>query len=263
MVPSSPHRSPRPFRVYAHRGACAELPENTLPAFARALELGCDALETDVHVTRDGHVVVHHDATGLRTAGEGRPVAAVSLAEIRRWDAGRALVLRGQPQVGRGFVVPTLEELLDAFRDAPINVDIKAPGPAAVARVIGVVRDHGATDRVTLTSVSDATCRAIARAGYPGPIGLGRDQALVAVFAPLAMARRLRGAGSALQIPWRYRGLRFDRPRVVARAHALDLRVDYWTVDDPARARAIAALGADGLMTDDPAAVVPALRDPV
>lgn len=256
MIPPSPH----PFRVYAHRGACAELPENTLPAFARALALGCDALETDVHLTCDGHVVVHHDATGLRTAGERRPIAAASLAELRRWDAGRGLVLRGVPQAGRGFTVPTLDELLDACREVPLNVDIKAPGPAAVARVIDVVRAHDAMDRVTLTSVSDATCRAIARAGYPGPIGLGRDQALVAVFAPLPIARRLRGAGSALQIPWRYRGLRFDRPRVIARARALGLRLDYWTVDDPALACAIAARGADGVMTDDPAAVVPALR---
>lgn len=118
----------------------------------------------------------------------------------------------------------------------------------------------GATDRVTLTSVDDATCRTILNMAYPGTIGIGRLQGLFAVAAPSFLSRRFRPLGTALQIPWRYRGVRFDNPTVVARARALGLRLDYWTIDDPAIARHIVALGADGIMTNDPAAVVPTIR---
>src|SRR5215510_5737211 len=78
--------------VYAHRGAPAERPENTLASFRRALELGADALETDVHLTADGAVVAIHDATGARVAGVESAISASSLAEIRAWDAGYAFV---------------------------------------------------------------------------------------------------------------------------------------------------------------------------
>src|SRR5262249_3915363 len=77
-----------PPRLYAHRGAAAELPENTLPAFARALELSADAIETDAHLTKDGHIVLSHDATGERMCGKPIAIARATLAEVREWDAG-------------------------------------------------------------------------------------------------------------------------------------------------------------------------------
>lgn len=248
-----------PFRLYAHRGASAILPENTLEAFARALADGADALETDVHLTRDGAVVVHHDRTGRRTAGIARAVAQVDLAEVRRWDAGQGLTLGGERMAGRGFRVPTLEEVLGAFPDVPVNVDIKAHGRGVAGRVIEVVRRAGAEGRVTLTSVDDATCRAVRAHGYRGPIGLGRLAGLFVVAAPRFLLKRFRPPGEALQIPWRFKGQRFDRPDVVQRARELGLRLDYWTIDDPEVAARIARLGADGVMSNDPGRVRAAL----
>lgn len=244
-----------PFRLYAHRGASAILPENTLEAFARALSDGADALETDVHVTRDGAVVVHHDRTGHRTAGIARAVAQVTLDEVRRWDAGQGLVLGGLRMGGRGYRVPTLDALLGAFPDVPVNVDIKAHGRSVAARVIEVVRQCGAEARVTLTSVDDATCRAVRALGYRGPVGLGRLAGLFVVAAPRFLLRRFRPPGQALQIPWKFKGQRFDRPEVVQRARELGLRLDYWTIDDPALAASLVALGADGVMSNDPGRV--------
>src|SRR5262245_63716467 len=100
--------------VYAHRGAAAERPENTLASFRRALELGADALETDVHLTADGAVVTIHDPHGGRVAGVERSIASSSLAEIRAWDAGYVFVdARGErPFVGQGVKIPTLDEVL-------------------------------------------------------------------------------------------------------------------------------------------------------
>lgn len=252
------------FRIYSHRGACTELPENTLPAFARALELGCDAIETDVHVTRDGHVVVHHDRTGLRTAGIARPVASTDLREIQTWDAGRGIMIDGRGMAQQGYSVPTLEELLRAFPDVPVNVDIKAHGKVAAAIVVDLVQRLGDAERVTLTSVDDATVRAVKALGYGGPIGVGKLQAMFVMLAPRFLLRRLHAAGrvsgDALQVPWKFKGQRFDRPDIVARAHALGMRVDYWTIDEPDIAAKIVALGADGIMTNAPAKVVAAVR---
>src|SRR5450432_2335644 len=82
--------------VYAHRGARVELPENTMPAFRRALELGADALEIDCHMTKDGVVVVSHDPTGERMAGEKRAIREESFEIVRDWDVSRGF----KPKVG-------------------------------------------------------------------------------------------------------------------------------------------------------------------
>ena len=78
--------------LYAHRGASHERPENTLPAFRRALELGADALETDCHMTADGTIVVSHDATGGRMCGVPRPIRTNSVHEVSSWDAGLGFI---------------------------------------------------------------------------------------------------------------------------------------------------------------------------
>src|SRR6185369_11685771 len=99
--------------LYAHRGTPLDLPENTLPGFRRALALGAGALETDVHLTRDGHVVISHDPHGLRLAGVDAEIRASTLEQVRRWDIGTRFVSRsGERFAGRGFQVPLLEELL-------------------------------------------------------------------------------------------------------------------------------------------------------
>src|SRR5262249_5081969 len=100
-TPTTP--TPRP-RLYAHRGAAAEAPENTLDSFARALAHGADALEMDVHLTRDGVVVVSHDPDGARMCGVGRRFADANWDEIRRWDAGWGFVApdESRPFAGRG-----------------------------------------------------------------------------------------------------------------------------------------------------------------
>ena len=115
--------------LYAHRGAAAELPENTLPSFARALELGADALELDVHATKDGVVVVSHDPDGARLCGVAAAIHEVSFAEVSRWDAGHGFVdaRGGRPHAGRGIGMPRLLDVLRAFPGVPLNVDLKTP----------------------------------------------------------------------------------------------------------------------------------------
>ncbi len=223
------------MRIYAHRGASRELPENTLPAFRRALALGADALETDVHETRDGHLVVSHDPDCGRVLGAaGVVIARSTLEEVRAAGA------------------PSLEELVRAFPGVPLNVDLKS-GAAALA--VATLRRLGAEEQVTLASFRSATLRQVRALGYRGPTSLGRSEVALLLALPAAAQPHPRGA--VAQLP-----TSLARRWVVERCHALGLRVDFWTVNDPAEARRIEALGADGIMTDDPAVVVPALRPP-
>jgi len=244
-------------RLYAHRGAARELPENTLPAFRRALEVGATALETDVHRTRDGHVVISHDPTGERAAGVPRAVRDATLAEVRAWDVGSRF-RRSRPEIGAApFTVPTLEELLVDAPGVPINVDIKQHDAATVDAVVALVRRLGAASQVLLTSFDTATIRRVRRLGYEGPTGLGRSEILYLAFAPEALLRALSPRGAAAQIPPRVGPIALDRPVLLAKAHAMGLAVHYWTINDPAEAERLLDLGADGIMSDDPAALAP------
>jgi len=221
-------------RVYAHRGAWRELRENTMPAFRRALELGVDALETDVQVTADRVLVTSHDPDGARVFGVPRRIAECTWAEVRSWG------------------MPSLEEVVTSFPGLPINVDLKADVPELAVELL---RQLHAEKQVTLASFRSSTLRRVRALEYRGPTSLGRGEVARLVLLPAALQRGpLAPPGSAAQLP-----LWLAQRWVIRRCHALGLRVDYWTVNDPALARRLVALGADGIMTDDPAAIVPAL----
>jgi glycerophosphoryl diester phosphodiesterase len=243
--------------LYAHRGAAGELPENTMPAFRRALEVGATALETDVHLTRDGHVVVVHDANGARTAGVRQAIRDVTLAEVRRWDMGQAFRARRPDTPPGRFVISTLDELLTELPAVPLNVDIKDHDAHAARAVVAVVRRHRAQDRVLLASFDAATLRAVRRLDYEGATSLGASEVLRLLLLPERALRRFPVAGRAAQIPPRVRRLALDTPAVVARIHGLGLTLHYWTIDDPTEAERLLHLGADGIMTNEPALIAP------
>lgn len=248
--------------VHAHRGAPCELPENTLAGFARAVALGVDGLETDAHRTADGHVVLSHDPSLARACGVPRVIATSTLADVRSCDAGWGFVAPdgARPFAGRGLRVPTLDELLDAHPHLPVNLDLKSRDLALVDAVLACLRRRGDAGRVLLASFHPAVLRAVRARGHPGPTGLGPDEVLRVRALPRLLLRARPPRGAAAQVPVAFRGLRLDTPDFIARCHALGVRVDFWTVNDPAEARRLVALGADGVMTDDPAAIVPAVR---
>jgi glycerophosphoryl diester phosphodiesterase len=234
--------------LYAHRGAPLELPENSLPGFARALELGADALEIDVHMTRDGHVVVCHDASGQRTAGVARPLRHCTLSEIKRWEL-RAPVTSGSGSSAAR--VPSLDEVLEAFPEARLNVDVKQHDAAVIDAVLAVIARHAAAPRVLLTSFSSAITHRVRARGYAGETGFGRTEVVSLVFAPERVLARVRRGGSRVQIPRRFGPIALDRSELIDKLHALGLGVDYWVVNDGGEAQRLLARGADGIVTDD------------
>lgn len=246
--------------VFGHRGASAELPENTLEAFARALELDVDVIETDVHVTADGHVVIHHDDSSQRMGCDPRLVRHRTLADLKRVNVGFGFRDREGHGLGeKSFRVPTLSEALEAFPGVRFNIDIKPPG-GAFAAVVETVRRHRAEDRVLLTSFSDANVRAVRASGYRGETGLARNEVLAALALPAFAPAFLRPRGQRIQLPTRLGRLQLGTPKVIKKLQALGYCVDFWVVNERAEAERLFAAGADGVMTDDPATVLPSRK---
>jgi len=245
-------------RLYAHRGASAERPENTLPAFERAVECGVDALEMDVHLTRDGHLIVHHDDDGKRMAATPLRWAEIDLAEAQRLDVGWGFVAPDgtRPYAGKGLTVPRFDDVLDAFPKVRINVDIKND-PRAVPAMLSLVEAKQAAERVTIASFQTGIAVSVRRGGYAGETALASLEVASLVALPAVLWRSLPYTGSAAQVPVAQGAVRFDRPAFIAKCHSLGLRVDYWVVDDAAEAKRLLDLGADGIMTNDPAALKP------
>ena len=245
-----------PLLLYAHRGATAELPENTMPAFRRALEIpGVDALEMDVHMTRDGVPVVSHDPTAARMGGVDVAWKDMDLADARAIDLGATF--EGGRLAGTGIHVPTFEEVLVELPGVRINVDIKQREPSMVKTMLGLIRRYRAEERVTIASFHWTTLLAVRRRGYGGETGLARPEVAMLLASPEALWRRLPFTGAAAQVPTHVGPIRLDTRRFIDKCHDLGLRVDFWTIDDPATADALLELGADGIMTDDPAAIAP------
>ena len=245
--------------LYAHRGAAAWLPENTLPSFRRALASGADALEMDVHLCRDGHVVVAHDPDGRRTAGVAGRIRECSLAEIRSWNVGRTFVDREGSRPGRHaqFVVPTMDEVHAELDGVPLNIDVKDWRPDIVPAVLRVIERRGAVDRVCLASFYSHILFHLRRRGYGGALALGREEVVALKFLPLALLRRLCVHSRAAQVPTRVGPIDFAQPSFVKKCRALDMTLDFWTINDPDAASKLLALGADGIMSDDPELIAP------
>jgi glycerophosphoryl diester phosphodiesterase len=252
----------RPLLLYAHRGATAELPENTMPAFRRALEIGVDALEMDAHLTRDGVPIISHDPSAWRMAGVKADWKDVDLEIARTWDVGRGYVAKdgSRPFSGQGIRVPTLEQVLVELPGVRINVDLKQATPSMVKPTLAVIRKLGAEDRVTLASFRWRTLLGVRRRGYGGDTALAQGEVMALLATPTRALRRLPYTGAAAQVPVKAGPITFGRKGFIDKCHRLGLRVDFWTVDDPVEVARLLDLGADGIMTDDPAAIAPVFR---
>ncbi len=227
--------APAAPEIIAHRGTPREHPENSLPGFARALALGADALELDVHLTADGVPVVHHDPVLGPGALAGRPLAALTRDELRAHE------------LAPGVPVPTLADVraLAAGR-ATLYVEVKAVD--AEREVVAAIAALGAAAPVH--SFDHRVSRRVRALAPDTPVGVLSASYL------LDPVGALRAAGA--RDYWQHWSM-VDAP-LVAAVHGAGGRVISWTVNDPDAARALAALGVDGLCTDIPGEVRAALR---
>jgi glycerophosphoryl diester phosphodiesterase len=244
-------------RLFAHRGASGEAPENTLAAFQRAVEIGVSYAELDVHASCDGQVVVIHDGTLERTINGYGNVRDYTLSELQQFDAGYHFSLDGGqtfPFRSSGVRVPTLAEVLRHFPTVNFTVEIKQADPPIEEQVIAVVRGSGRENTIILASEHDQVLTCV-RALAPD-IATSFAYGEVVDFIQRVATDQLGGyhpPGQALQIPPEFQGVPLVTSQTVAAAHAVGCEVHVWTINDPEEMERLLHLGVDGIMSDFPA----------
>jgi glycerophosphoryl diester phosphodiesterase len=227
----------RAMLTIAHRGASVLYPENTMRAFIEAAGLGADMCEFDVRMTRDGEVVVIHDAAVNRTTDGRGQVAAMSAAALKELDAG----MRFKPEF-RGERIPTLTEVAEALGALRCGMDVELKARGLEGRVCEILRGCHVLESAIVSSfdwdqlklvVAEEPALRVALLGEKAPATL--LEAALAMHA-FAIAPRFDIADAAL----------------CAEAHRRGLAVYVWTVDDTPTMRRLIAAGVDGIMTNNP-----------
>lgn len=219
---------------FAHRGGASIAPENTLAAFRHAVDLGYRYLETDVHATADGVLVAFHDVDLSRTCGRPGLIGEMSWS-----DVARARVDDREP-------IPLLEDLLEEFGEARINIDCKSD--AAVEPLIATVRRTGCIDRICIGAFSDRRLRRLR-----GALGEGLCTALGPLeVAGLRLLGRRPHTPTAAQVPVRQGPIEIVTEGFIERSRRHGIDVHVWTIDDPDEMSRLLDLGVGGIMTDRP-----------
>ena len=227
-------------RVIAHRGFPLDHAENTLGAFQAALDAGADILETDVHLSKDGVVVVAHDPDLTRVARRPGLVSDFTHEELAAMDLG----------FGEGF--PTLAELLTAFPDAKFNIDLKTR--PSVEPFADVILALNAEDRILATSFDEPTREAVMRS-LPDISSSASQQMVMRArlwtWLGLPMdSLRLSPEVVALQIPPSRFGVALVTPSMVRLAKRKGLEIHVWTINEPEQMRRLWSMGVHGIITD-------------
>src|SRR5262245_326124 len=246
---------PRP-RLFAHRGASGERPENTTIAFRSTVELGISYTELDVHASRDGHIVVIHDNTVERTTNGRGKVQDLTLYELQKLDAGYWFSLdegKTFPFRTAGITIPVLAEILTAFPSLKFTIEIKQKDPPIEEQVVAVVCACGRTEDVILASEHD---QVLARIRFLAPeIATSFATGEAIDFFQRAATGQLsdyRPPGQALQIPLDFQGMPLVTAEFLTAAHTVGCEMHVWTINEPQEMKRLLDLGVDGIMSDFP-----------
>jgi len=244
------------WAVIAHQGGNQLRPGDTMDAFSHAVELGVDALEMDVHQTKDGVLVVMHDDTVDRTTnGTGR-ITDLILDEIKALDAGYNWPFSdddNRPYRGTGVQVPTLQEVLEAFPNVPMVIEIKQADPPIVESFGEMLRNYDRAGNTIVASFHPTVLLEF-RERYPEFATSGSETEILRFFIlnKLFLGRMYRPPMDAFQVPERARGLKVITPRFVRVARSRGLAVHVWTVNESEDMERMLAAGVDGIISDRP-----------
>jgi glycerophosphoryl diester phosphodiesterase len=237
-------RLPNPT-IFAHRGASAHAPENTLAAFELAVRQQADGIELDAKLTADGEVVVIHDQTVDRTTASSGRVGEMTLAELRELDAGSHfdIAFRGEP-------IPTLEEVLEAVgRQVYVNIELSnytTPFDALPEKVLALVKRHGMLPRVLFSSFNPLALRKIHRLMPKAPLGLLSWPGIRGAWARSWLGKML--------VPYQslHPCLQDCSAELVQRVHQAGHRIFVFRVNQADEMRQLFTMEVDGIFTDDP-----------
>lgn len=253
--------------VIAHRGDSRHFPENTIEAFVSATDMGVDVIETDVHLSKDGRLVVWHDPTLERnTDGTGR-VEDHTLGELKQLDAGYTFTAdEGQTYAfrGKGVRMATLDEVLEACPGQRFNVDLKSKTNAIADALIDVAERHKAADRILCASFHLANLKRIRRLAPHILTSVTTVEVMSLLFRQKTnlLPKTLNLPGTLVfQVPVIQWGIKIVTEAFIREFHKREAVIQVWTINDENEMRRLFAMGVDSVMTDDPATVIRVARE--
>jgi len=245
--------------VIAHQGGDGVWPGDTMFAFEQAVGIGVDVLEMDAHITKDGEIVLMHDETVDDTTDGTGLIEDLMLAEIKQLDAAYEWSIddgKTFPYRGQGIQVPTLRELFEKFPDMRYLIEIKLTKNPIDKPFCDLIREHNMQDKVIVGSFHDeamaqfrATCPEIATSSSRGEV------TTYVILSKLFLGGFLAPEYQSLQVPWERsesKGIPIMTARFIREAHAKNLHVEPWTVNDPELMKQYIEWGVDGIITDRP-----------
>lgn len=256
--------------VLAHRGGSKIAPESTLLAFEKAVELGVHGFEVDLRMTKDEQIIVFHDDNVDRTSGKTGYVNELTLAELKEIDFSEQFEGREEltSQELTKTTIMTLAEMLERFPFLYINMDMKdSPssyeGSLMPSKLWRILDDADALDRVVVTSFFDEQIdRFNLYAQNRVALGAGEKEVRKAYTAYTSQFKHLyHPKADVFQLPTRHKSIRLDTPGFIHFLHQLNIKVHYWTVDEPQDMTRLLENGADGIVTDRPDLAVNVLSD--
>ncbi len=252
---------PRLPRAFGHRGCAGTHPENTLEAFAAAAAIGVQYFELDIHMTRDGEIVVSHDDHLERTCGRPGVIRELTYLELAAADAGRMFTLDGAnfPFRDKGIRMPLLAEVLAAFPKLRIEIEVKQIAPSVVAPMLDVIDCAGMRTSVLVASEHQQPLDEIRMLAPEIPTNFSSFET-GGFFQAMVSGDNYRPPGDALQIPPSYESWRLVTSESVDFAHRIGLEVHVWTVNEEAEMRELLDMGVDGLISDYPRRLLEVIR---
>jgi len=247
--------SNRPL-VIAHQGGDGVWPGETMFAYQHAADLGVDVLEMDIHITKDGELILMHDETVDRTTDGTGEIESMTLAELKQLDAGYDWTPdegKTFPFRGQGITVTTLEEVFQSFPDKNMTIEIKKSNTSMIKPFCELIRQHDMQDKVLVASFYDDKMKEF-RAECP-EVATSSAKQETTVFVLMSKAF-LSGFYSpkfnSLQVPEESGGITVMTPSFVKASHARGLAVEVWTINDVDTMQKLIDWDVDGLITDRP-----------
>ena len=246
--------------VIAHRGGRGLFPENTMIAFDGSHQLGVDALEMDVCLTKDGHLVTHHDLTIDRTSDGSGKVIDFTLPELQQFNFGYHFKdSNGQFAFRKmNVMIPTIDEVMSKYsHQHPLIIEIKNKsenGKVAAQKLLDLIQKHNIEDRVIIASFYDNVLKQFRSISDNKIITASTysETAKYVLSKKLALPFLFKPQSAAVQIPLKAKGINLGKSGFVKMAHKRDMIVHYWTINKPENMKKLINFGVDGIMTDRP-----------
>jgi len=249
-------------RAIGHRGSAGTHPENTLESFRAAAATGAPYIEFDVHMTRDGEIVVAHDEHLQRMCGLERVIPEMTHAEVAVADAGRMFTNDGAsfPFRDKGIGIPRLEDVLGSFPKLQMIIEIKQIAPSLVAPMLQVIERAGMRRKVLVASEHQEPLDEVRKRAPEIPTNFSYLESGLFFQAMAARDANYRPPGAALQIPPNYESWQLVTVESVEFAHRIGIEVHVWTVNEESEMTKLLDMGVDGIISDYPARLLNLIR---